>query len=109
MLQSGFAEHNCSSWSSSVLADKSDGSDQFCTDFRKVNTQFEACIDNVGSANFVSKLDLLKGYWQVPLTPRAKEISVFVTPYAFLQYTDMPFGVRTLNLAMCEFVCNGEG
>ncbi len=54
----------------------------------------EDCVDNVGSANFVTKLDLLKGYWQVPLTPRAKEISAFVTPNAFLQYTVMPFGVR---------------
>lgn len=36
----------------------------------------------------------MKGYWQVPLTERAKEISAFVTPDAFLQYTVMPFGVR---------------
>ncbi len=40
------------------------------------------------------KFDLLKGYWQVPLTSRAKELSAFVTPDSFLQYTVMPFGVR---------------
>ncbi len=28
---------------------------------------------------FVTKLDLLKGYWQVPLTDRASEISAFAT------------------------------
>ena len=54
----------------------------------------EDCIDRVGSANFVTKLDLLKGYWQVPLTPRASDISAFVTPDTFLQYTVMPFGLR---------------
>ncbi len=43
---------------------------------------------------YVSKFDLLKGYWQVPLTNRAKELSAFITPDAFLQYTVMPFGVR---------------
>lgn len=43
---------------------------------------------------FVSKFDLLKGYWQVPLTSRAKELSTFVIPDRFLQYTVMPFGVR---------------
>lgn len=32
----------------------------------------EDCVDRVGSAQFVSKFDLLKGYWQVPLTERAK-------------------------------------
>lgn len=51
------------------------------------------CIDNVGTANFVSKLDLLKGYWQVPLTNRASKISTFVTPDYFLEYTVMAFGM----------------
>ena len=45
--------------------------------------QIEDCIDRVGSANFVTKLDLLKGHWQVPLTPHASELSAFVTPDHF--------------------------
>ena len=28
----------------------------------------------------MSKFDLLKGYWQVPLSERAKEVSAFVMP-----------------------------
>lgn len=105
MVKNDIAEPSRSSWSSPcLLAGKSDGSDRFCTHFRKVNgvtkpdcyplPRVEDCADNVGSADFVSKLDLLKGYWQVPLTPRAREISAFVTPDAFLQYTVMPFVVR---------------
>lgn len=47
-----------------------------------------------GSAAFISKLDLLKGYWQIPLTNRACEISAFVTPDSFCQYTVMAFGTR---------------
>lgn len=47
----------------------------------------EDCIDCVGAAKYVTKLDLLKGYWQVPLTPQPSEISAFVTPYTFHQYT----------------------
>lgn len=42
----------------------------------------------------MTKLDLLKGYWQVPLTARAREIFAFVTPDAFLQYTVILFGIR---------------
>lgn len=56
--------------------------------------RMEDCIDNVGSAHFVSKLDMLKGYWQVPLTPQASEISAFVTPDHLLQYSVLPFGLR---------------
>src|SRR4029434_2905893 len=48
----------------------------------------------VGSAHVVTKLDLLKGYWQVPLTPHAAEISAFVTPECFMQYSVMAFGLR---------------
>lgn len=40
-------------------------------------------------------LNLLKGYWQVPLTDRASEISAFVTPDNFLQYSVMAFGMRS--------------
>lgn len=40
-------------------------------------------VDKVGSALCITKLDLLKGYWQVPLTKRASDISAFVTPDAF--------------------------
>lgn len=54
----------------------------------------EDCVDNIGSAQFVSKLYLLKGYWQVPLTARASEISAFVTPDHFLQYNVLAFGMR---------------
>lgn len=45
----------------------------------------EDCIDNSGTANYITKLDFLKGYWQVTLTARASEISVFVRREQFLQ------------------------
>ena len=35
-----------------------------------------------------------KGYWQVPLTQRAREISAFVTPSGLYQYKFMPFGMK---------------
>ena len=52
------------------------------------------CIDQIGNAKFVSTFDMLKGYWQVPLTQRAHEISAFVTPSGIYQYKVMPFGMK---------------
>ncbi len=52
------------------------------------------CADQVGSAKFVSKFDLLKGSWQIPLSPRAQEISAFITPISLYSYKVMPFGLR---------------
>ena len=46
--------------------------------------RIDDCIDKIGNAKFVSKFDLLKGYWQVSLTDRAKEISAFCTPDALI-------------------------
>ena len=52
------------------------------------------CIDRIGPAKFVGKLDLLKGHWQVPLTECAKQLSAFVTPQGLYQYKVMPFGMK---------------
>ena len=105
LLENGLAKPSHSPWSSPcLLTPKADGSTRFCTDYRRVNAvtvpdsfplpRMEDCVDNVGSAVYITKLDLLKGYWQVPLTPQASDISAFVTPDHFLQYTVMPFGMR---------------
>ena len=40
------------------------------------------------------RFDLLKGYWQVPLSKRAQEISAFVTASGLYSYKVMPFGLR---------------
>ena len=105
MLENGIAEPSFSSWASPcLLVPKSDNTPRFCSDFRKVNSvtkpdafplpRMDDCIDQVGSAKFVSKFDLLKGYWQVPLTRRAQEISAFITPSGLYSYKVMPFGLR---------------
>ena len=74
------------------------------TDYRRVNCvtktdtfpipRMDDCIDKVGKARYATKFDLLKGFWQVPLTHRAKEISPFVTPDGLYQYKVMPFGMK---------------
>ena len=105
MLKNEIIEPTHSDWSSPcLLVPKSDGSSRFCTDYRKVNEvtktdthplpRMEDCIDHVGSAKYVSKFDLMKGYWQVPLTPRAVEVSAFVTPDGLYAYKVMPFGMK---------------
>lgn len=60
-----------------LFVGKPDGNQRFCTDYRQMNIltrpylyplpRNEDCVDQVVWANFVSKFDLLKGYWQVPV------------------------------------------
>lgn len=55
--------------------------------------RMEDCTDNLGSACFVTKLDLMQGYWQEPLMPQASDISAFVTPDHLMQYKVTAFGL----------------
>ena len=74
MLEHGIVEPSQSPQSSPcVLVPKNDGTWRFCTDFQKVNSttkpdsfplpRIKDCIDRIGRSQFVSKFDLLKGYW----------------------------------------------
>ena len=105
LLDNDFIEPSQSEWSSPcILVPKPDGTFRMCTDYRKVNSvtktdtfpipRIDDCIDNIGHAKYVTKFDLLKGFWQIPMTDRAKEISAFVTPDGLFQYKVMPFGMK---------------
>ena len=85
MLKNDIIEESQSNWSSPcILVPNHDSGFQFCTDFRKVNDNPKSdsfpihriadCIDQIVNAKFVSTFDMLKVYWQVPLTRRAREI-----------------------------------
>ena len=37
-------------------------------------------IQNIGNSKYITKFDLLKGFWQIPLSEIAKKTSAFVTP-----------------------------
>lgn len=71
------------------------------------------CINQVGAAKFIKKFDLLKGYWQVPWSQRAREIAAFITPTGLYSYSVMPFGLRnapgTFKRLMNKVVGNLEG
>lgn len=54
------------------------------------------CLNRSDSATFISKLDLLKVHWQVPLSDRAREISAFAIPDGLFQCNVMPFGIRNV-------------
>jgi len=105
LLNLGIIKHSDSPWASPiVMVPKADGSLRLCTDYRKVNKltlpdpfplpRVEDLVDRVGRAKYLTKIDMTRGYWQVPLDEYSGPISAFVTPTGHFEWKYMPFGLR---------------
>ena len=70
-------------------------------------------IDAIGKSKFLTQLDMLKGYHQIPLTKRARLISAFITPFGLFEYTRLPFGLcntpATFQRVVNELIQDLEG
>ena len=107
MLEDGIIRPSTSNYVSPVLlVTKADGSLRFVTDFRKMNSlnivpesvslpRIDDSLDSLGSsrARIFSTLDLLKGYWQVPIHEDSKKYTAFITHDGVFEYNRMPFGL----------------
>jgi len=77
---------------------------RFCVDFSKLNNisafdpypmpRVDELVERLGKAEFLSTLDLCKGYWQVPLNTQARELTAFKAPSGLFQFKVMPFGLH---------------
>ncbi|KAK7929500.1 hypothetical protein WMY93_005895 [Mugilogobius chulae] len=105
MLELGIIEISDSEWCSPVvLVPKKDGSLRFCIDFRYLNAisnfdpypmpRIDELLERVGSAAYITTLDLSRGYWQLALAPEARELTAFKTPFGLFQFRVMPFGLQ---------------
>ncbi|CAM5147825.1 unnamed protein product [Natator depressus] len=105
MLQMGAIRPSGSAWASPVvLVPKPDGEIRFCVDCHKLNAVThpdnypmpctDELLEKLGRAQFISTLDLTKGYWQIPLDESTKERSAFTTHLRLYEFNVLPFGLR---------------
>ena len=104
MLEMGVVRPSTSPYASPiVMVKKKDGSNRVCVDFRKLNkitevdpepmTTAEDLFRRLSGKKFLSKIDLTKGYWQIPVAPEDVHKTAFVTPDGQYEFTRMPFGM----------------
>ena len=104
MLRMGIIEPSNSAYSSSVvMVKKKDGSNRFCVDYRKLSTvtKFdnepmgdpEALMLKLRNDKLFTKIDMSKGYWQIPMEEGSKAKTAFTVSSGCYQFKRMPFGL----------------
>ncbi|GBO45566.1 Retrovirus-related Pol polyprotein from transposon 297 [Araneus ventricosus] len=105
LLELDLIEPSDSDWAHPVVCvAKKNGSVRLCIDFRLLNSftipdayPMKIARDllyEVGKANFISVLDLTKGYWQIPMKEEARHFTAFVTHSGHFQWKVLPFGMK---------------
>ena len=104
MLEADLIWPSTSPWASPIVpVPKEDGSWRFCVNYQKLNAVTEAdpfpiprvddLLEELVHAKYRSTLDLLEGYWQVPVSESSQPKTAFVTPFGKYEFKVMPFGL----------------
>ncbi|GMF48476.1 unnamed protein product [Phytophthora fragariaefolia] len=77
---------------------------RLCIDYRLVNSLTRLMVytmplindllEDLDKVRWYCSLDITSGFWVVTMTPRAREISAFITPFGLFEWLRMPFGLK---------------
>jgi hypothetical protein len=109
MLAAGVIRRSSSCWSSPLhMVKKKDGSWRPCGDFRRLNlvTQEDKyplpnmadLASRLDGCRVFSKLDLQKGYLQVPVNAADVPKTAIITPFGLFEFLRMPFGLKNAGM-----------
>ena len=105
MIQLGIIRPSSSPWASPLhLVEKSDGGWRPCGDYRRLNDittpdrypvpHIQDFSNHLSGKVVFSKIDLIKGFYNIPLNPEDIPKTAVITPFGLFEYLRMPFGLR---------------
>ncbi|GFV11030.1 retrovirus-related Pol polyprotein from transposon 17.6 [Trichonephila clavipes] len=117
MLELKIIEPGESDFSSPLILVEAQGKEaRPCIDYRRLNkvtrTQLfplpniEELLEKVSAAKYISILDLTRGYWQIPLSPRAQRYASFVTTFGTFKPLRLPFGLKNVPYYFSRLMAN---
>ncbi|BFZ23001.1 hypothetical protein BsWGS_26040 [Bradybaena similaris] len=104
LLKLGIIEETDSQYGAPiVLAKKKDKSIRICVDYRKLNAVTipdhipmqdpQALLTQIADSKYFSKIDLTKGYHQIPVSNDSKHLTAFQTSENTYLFNYLPFGL----------------
>ena len=86
-----------------VVVRKPDQSIRICVSYRKLNRcplfdpepmpSADSIFTKLKHSRYFSKFDFSKGYWQVAMSEKDKDLTTFITHRGMYRFTVMPFGL----------------
>ena len=87
-----------------VKVRKQDGTARLCIDFKRINQitrqapfymlRVEEVLVGVGKAKYIFKVDLTKGYYQIPMVPPDISKTALICHRGKFKFLRMPLGVK---------------
>ena len=110
LLAHDILELSDSNWSSPIVpVRKPDGQLRLCIDYRKVNSvtitqrfpmpNLNNCIYKGHNVRYFTKIDLVRGYYQVPLDKKSRPFTAFSTQVNHYQFKRLSFGLKNSGIA----------
>lgn len=116
MIACNIIQESKSEWASPVNLVKQNNDYRFTVDYRKINARIpsdpyavphmDSFFERLSTARYFSKIDLRKGYWQIPLHPDSIKYTAFICHEGKYEFLRMPFGFSNAVAEFQRFINN---